>query len=133
MRLVRRSVVRDGHRLKDVGIACVLPTAACRDLGAELVIASDVWELSSALRTLGLDPTNPRTRRVYPHHFQAALGHADLLIQPNIPAVGHLPGPKAVDLMIEAGELRRILDGRCSGNCQPDSGRGSGRSKEVQC
>ena len=111
MRVVRRSVVRNGDRLKDGGIACVLPAAACRDLGAEMVIGSDVWELSSALRTLGLDATHPRTRRVYPRHFQAALRHTDLLIQPHIPAAGYVPGSKAVDLMIEAGEhaARRAL------------------------
>ena len=42
MRVVRRSVTRSGHRLKDGGISCVLPAAACRNLGAELVIAADV-------------------------------------------------------------------------------------------
>ena len=109
MRAVRKSVVRNGHRLKDGGIACVLPAAACRDLGAELVIGSDVWELSSALRRLGLDPTHPRTRRAYPAHFRAALRHTDVLIQPHIPAAGYIPGSKAVDLMIEAGERAACL------------------------
>jgi len=109
MRVVRRSVTRSGHRLKDGGISCVLPTVACRDLGAELVIASDVWELSSALRSLGLDPTHPRTRRAYPKQFQAALRDTDVLIQPDIPAAGYLPGSKAVDLMIEAGERAACL------------------------
>lgn len=111
MRVVRRPVVRNGHRLKDGGIACVLPAAACRDLGAELVIGSDVWELSAALRTLGLDPTHPRARRAYPAHFRGALRHTDLLVQPDIPAAGYVPGSKAVDLMIEAGEraARRAL------------------------
>lgn len=104
MRVVRRPVVRNGHRLKDGGIACVLPTAACRDLGAELVIGSDVWELSSVLRMLGLDPFHPRSHRAYPRHFQAALRSTDLLVQPNIPAAGYLPGSKGVDLMIDAGE-----------------------------
>lgn len=111
MRVVRRPVIRNGHRLKDGGIACVLPAAACRNLGAELVIGSDVWELSSALRTLGLDPAHPRTGRAYPAHFRAALRQTDLLIQPDIPAAGYVPGAKAVDLMIEAGEraARRAL------------------------
>lgn len=111
MRVVRRPVVRNGHRLKDGGIACVLPAAACRDLGADLVIGSDVWELSSVLRTFGLDPTHSRARRAYPEHFRAALRHTDLLIQPDIPAAGYVPGPMAVDLMIEAGEraARRAL------------------------
>jgi NTE family protein len=111
MRVVRRSVVRNGHRLKDGGIVCVLPALACRELGADLVIGSDVWELSSALRTLGLDPTHPRSRRAYPAHFRAALRQTDLLIQPDIPAAGYVPGSKAVDLMIDAGEraARRAL------------------------
>lgn len=111
MRLVRRPVTRNGHRLKDGGIACVLPAGACRDLGAEMVIGSDVWELSSALRSLGLNPTHPRGRHAYPKHFQTALQHVDVLLQPDIPATGYLPGSKAVDLMIEAGEraARRAL------------------------
>jgi NTE family protein len=104
MRVVRRPVLRNGHRLKDGGIACVLPAAACRDLGAELVIGSDVWEISSALRTLGLGPNQPLARHAYPAHFRAALRQTDLLIQPDIPPAGYVPGLRAVDLMIEAGD-----------------------------
>jgi hypothetical protein len=40
---------------------------------------------------------------------QAALRHTDLLIQPDIPPAGYLPGSKAADLMIEAGERAACL------------------------
>ena len=104
LRLIRRPVAREGQRLKDGGIACVLPTLACRELGAELVIASDVWEMSSLLRRAGLRPTALRGARLYPGHYRAAVRHADLLIEPSIPAAGYLPGPAAVERMIAAGE-----------------------------
>ena len=29
------------------GIACVLPSEACRAMGADFIIGSDVWEVSS--------------------------------------------------------------------------------------
>ncbi len=35
LRVVRRSVFREGRRLKDGGIACVLPARVCREMGAE--------------------------------------------------------------------------------------------------
>jgi NTE family protein len=111
MRVVRRPVRRDGVLLKDGGIACVLPTIACRELGAETVIASDVWELSSLLRAAGLHPTHPRGERIYPSHYRQAVRHADLLIHPSIPTAGYLPSERAVHKMIAAGELaaRRSL------------------------
>jgi NTE family protein len=66
MRILRRPVVHQGRRLKDGGIACVLPAPICRQLGADFVIASDVWELSSVLRRIGVLPTLPLGRRFYP-------------------------------------------------------------------
>lgn len=104
LRVIRRPVMRAGQRLKDGGIACVLPALACRELGAEFVIASDVWELSSLLRGMGLEPTAPRGQHLYPAHFRDALLHTDLLIQPAIPAAGYVPGAAAIERMIAAGE-----------------------------
>lgn len=104
VRFLRSPVLREGNFLKDGGIACVLPTLACRDLGAEVVIASDVWEIGSLLRSIGCRPDDPRTGRLYPRHYRLALYHTDLLIQPPIPLAGYIPGEKAVTHMIAAGE-----------------------------
>jgi NTE family protein len=104
MRIIRRSVVRDGQRLKDGGIVCVLPALVCRELGADLVISSDVWELSSLLRSMGIPPSDPRASRIYPSNYLAALKQTDLLIQPEIPVAGYVPGRMAVERMIAAGE-----------------------------
>lgn len=104
LRVIRRPVARAGQRLKDGGIACVLPAIACRELGAEFVIASDVWEMSSLLRGIGLHPTTPGSQHIYPAHFRNALLHTDLLIQPEIPIAGFVPGAAAIERMIAAGE-----------------------------
>ncbi|HZS03950.1 MAG TPA: patatin-like phospholipase family protein [Blastocatellia bacterium] len=111
LRVVRRPVVREGERFKDGGLACVLPSVVCREMGAELVIGSDVWELGSLLRGLGFHPTHPRGRQVYPGHYRRAVEQTDLLIQPSIPAIGYVPGAAAVERMIAAGEAaaRRML------------------------
>jgi NTE family protein len=104
LRVIRRPVVRTGQRLKDGGIACVLPALACRELGAEFVISSDVWELSSLLRGVGLHPTTPLGQNFYPAHYLSALQRTDLLIQPAIPTAGYVPGAAAVERLITAGE-----------------------------
>jgi NTE family protein len=104
MRVIRRPVLREGQRLKDGGIACVLPAVECRRMGAEFVIASDVWELSSVLRAIGFHPTGGRGERVYPGHYRRAVRHSDLLITPSIPKSGYIPRAESVELMIEAGE-----------------------------
>jgi NTE family protein len=104
MRILRRPVLHQGRRLKDGGIACVLPARVCRQLGADFVIGSDVWELSSALRSIGVFPTLPLGRRFYPSHYLVAVRHSDLLIQPRIPALGMAPSRASVERMIAAGE-----------------------------
>lgn len=104
LRAIRRPVVREGQRYKDGGIACVLPAIVCRELGAELVISSDVWELSSLLRGMGFHPALQRSRSFYPRHYRLAVQQTDLLIQPVIPAIGYVPGTAAVERMIAAGE-----------------------------
>jgi NTE family protein len=111
MRVVRRPVKRDGHILKDGGLVCVLPSEACRTLGADFIIGSDVWELSSVLRGLGLHHTHPHGQRIYPGHYHAAVRDTDLLIHPEIPVAGYLPTAAAIDRMIAVGEsaARRAL------------------------
>ncbi len=101
---VRRPVSRDGMRLLDGGLSCVLPTLACRELGAEFVIASDVWELSSLLRSVGCHPRHELKGRAYPFNYRLAVGHADLLVHPRIPFAGYVPGRSAVERMLKAGE-----------------------------
>lgn len=101
---LRRPVSRDGMRLLDGGISCVLPVLACRELGAEFVIASDVWEVSSLLRAAGYHPQHEIKGRAYPLHYREAVGHADVLVHPPVPFSGYVPGPAAVERMIKAGE-----------------------------
>ena len=104
LRGVRRPVRREGKRLKDGGIACVLPSEACRAMGSDFVIGSDVWELSSLLRGFGIGPYHPRAKHAYPLHYLSALRHTDLLIFPEVPLAGYVPTSGAIDRMISAGE-----------------------------
>jgi len=106
VRLLRRSVSREGLQLKDGGFSCVLPSHACRELGADFIISSDVWEWSSMMRSLGYSPLDQQrgANRTYPRHYLAALAHTDIHIHPQIPLAGYVPGPSAVDKMIEVGE-----------------------------
>jgi NTE family protein len=112
MRVVRRPVQRKGQTLKDGGIACVLPAQICRDLGADFVIASDVWELSSVLRSIGCSPAHSISGRLYPKHYRTALDQTDLFIQPLIPIAGYMPGAAAIERMISVGEeaARLVID-----------------------
>lgn len=110
LRLLRRPVVREGLRLKDGGFSCVLPTHVCRELGAEVVIGSDVWEWSSVMRSLGCSPFEQRwTTRAYPSHYRFALAHTDIHIHPEIPATGYVPGAAAINRMIDVGERAAYL------------------------
>lgn len=104
MRVVRRSVSLNGEKLKDGGISCVLPSLECRQLGAEFIIGSDVWEFSAILRGLGMRHTHRRANRVYPHHYVEAAYGSDVLIQPDIPIKVYVPGCVSVDQLIAAGE-----------------------------
>jgi NTE family protein len=104
MRVVRGRVHRNGQVLKDGGIACVLPTAVCRQMGADFVIGSDVWELSSILRGVGLDASHPQGHRLYPVHYRTSLQHTNLLIHPRVPRAGYWPGDSGIEHMIAAGE-----------------------------
>lgn len=104
LRGVRRPVRREGKRLKDGGIACVLPSEACRAMGADFIVGSDVWEISSLLRGIGIDPHHPHASLTYPSHYHSAVDNTDLLICPKVPLAGYVPGPEAIERMISAGE-----------------------------
>ncbi len=104
LRGVRRPVKREGKQFKDGGIACALPSEACRALDADFIIGSDVWEIGSLWRGIGIDPHHPRAGRTYPSHYHSAIRNTDLIIHPRVPLAGYLPGPLAVERMILAGE-----------------------------
>jgi NTE family protein len=104
LRGIRKAVKRDGRRLKDGGITCVLPSAACSSLGAEFIIGVDVWEISFLLRRVGIAPHHRWSSRMYPLHYHVALQNTHLLVQPLIPWTGYLSGPQALERMISAGE-----------------------------
>ncbi len=104
LRGIRRPVNREGKRLKDGGIACVLPSEACRAMGADFIIGSDVWEIGSLLRGIGIDPHHPRAGHTYPAHYHSAVRSTDILIHPKVPLAGYVPGPVAIERMISAGE-----------------------------
>lgn len=104
MRVIRRQVRREGHMLKDGGYTCVLPADVCRRMGAEFVISSDVWEISSMLRGVGLGPAHPKARQLYPRHYRISLQHTDLHIHPYVPLAGYWPNDAGMERMIAAGE-----------------------------
>ena len=122
VRLVRRPVVLAGERLKDGGFSCVLPSQMCRDLGADFVIASDVWEYSALLRRVGISHTHRYARTAYPEHYLRAVQISNLLIQPPVPLSSYMLVPGFVDRLIASGDAaaRRALetDGFASQNVQ---------------
>ena len=105
MPLFRNPVMREGLRLLDGGIACVLPSRACGEQGADFIIASDVWEKSSLIRSLGRNPRDENNRRFYPSHYWRAVMQTDILVQPSIPLSGYIPTASALERMIAAGEI----------------------------
>ena len=104
VRVVRRPVFLNGEKLKDGGISCVLPSLECRDLGAEFVVASDVWEFSAFFRDLGVSHLHRRAPNLYPRHYLTAARSADLLVQPDIPITVYVPGMISINRLIAAGE-----------------------------
>ncbi len=112
MRVIRGRVHREGHVLKDGGIACVLPADVCRRMGAEFVISSDVWEVASVLRGMGFHPAHRHAHRIYPAHYRTSLLDTDLHIHPHIPVAGYWPNEAGIQQMVAAGEVaaRRALE-----------------------
>ncbi len=105
MRVIRRSVSLGGMRLEDGGTSCVLPSEICRRMGADVVIASDVWEFSALLRGVGVGPAHVHARRVYPRQYMNAVSNTDLLVHTDVPLIGYLPGKRSVDRLFAAGEI----------------------------
>jgi NTE family protein len=103
--LVRLPVTRDGMRLWDGGLRCVLPTEVCRDLGAELVISSDVWELGNIMRRLENLPGHEIRKSPFVANYKKSLQATDLLITSNIPLSCFIPGQAAVDRLLKEGEI----------------------------
>ncbi len=85
-------------------MSCVLPSIVCRQMGADFVIGSDVWELSALLRGVGVSPTHSHASRFYPRQYMTALRDTDALIQTSVPLIGYLPGPGSIDRLVAAGE-----------------------------
>jgi NTE family protein len=111
LRVVRRPVWMNGEKLKDGGISCVLPSLECRELGADFIIGSDVWEYSAFLRSLRLPHDHRPAQYLYPTHYKEAIRGTDLLVQPDIPITVYVPGMISVDRLIAAGEtaMRKAL------------------------
>ncbi|HWC16247.1 MAG TPA: patatin-like phospholipase family protein [Terriglobales bacterium] len=116
VRVWRRPVALNGVKLKDGGISCVLPSVACREMGAEFIIASDVWELSALLRGVGLAHTSPAAEHVYPSHYMRAVASTDLLIQSAVPITGYVPAGDFVNRLISAGERAARIALESQGN-----------------
>lgn len=111
LRPLRAPVSRGELKLLDGGYACVLPSKACREFGADFVIGSDVWEFSAALRSVGCGVKSVAGRRLYPEQYRLAVANTDVLIQPHVPLSGYIPWAGAVDRLISAGEqaARKLL------------------------
>jgi NTE family protein len=109
---VRRPVIRNGMRLWDGGLVCVLPTIVCREMGADFVISSDVWELGNLLRKLDKLPGNEMRRSLFFTNFKKAQQESDLLITSVIPLSCFIPGKTAVDRLLKEGEIaaRKALE-----------------------
>jgi NTE family protein len=109
---LRRAVVMGGEKLKDGGFSCVLPSQMCRDLGADFVIASDVWEFSALVRGMGITHTHRHAGVAYPAHYLRAVQSTDVLIQPRIPLSSYVLAPGFVDRLIASGEAaaRRVME-----------------------
>lgn len=107
LRILRRPVRRQALKLKDGGYTCVLPALACRELGAEFVIGSDVWELSGMLCAFGIQPD----AAIFPRHYREAVQATDCLIRPAIPVSTYLPNAASIERLIAEGEraTQRVL------------------------
>jgi len=104
IRVIRRPVSLNGDRLKDGGMSCVLPSVVCRQMGADFVIGSDVWELSALLRGVGVSLAHRQASRFYPRQYMTAVRDTDALIQTSVPLIGYLPGPGSINRLVAAGE-----------------------------
>jgi len=103
--LVRFPVKRNGMRLWDGGLRCVLPTEVCRELGADFVISSDVWELGNIMRMLESLPGHEIRKSPFIANYKKSQLDSDLLITSAIPLSCFIPGQTAVDRLLKEGEI----------------------------
>src|SRR5882724_12318630 len=106
--IVRLPVRRNGLRLWDGGLRCVLPTEVCRELGAELVISSDVWELGNIMRRLEHLPGHEIRKSPFIANYKKSQQTTNLLITSNIPLSCFIPGQAAVDRLLKEGEIAAL-------------------------
>ena len=102
---VRLPVKRNGMRLWDGGLRCVLPTEVCRELGADFVISSDVWELGNIMRRLENLPGHETRKSPFIANYKKSQQDSDLLITSDIPLSCFIPGQTAVDRLLKEGEI----------------------------
>jgi hypothetical protein len=100
----RRQLLSSGEPLPTTGPTRAFPGVGLALSGADFVIGSDVWEISSILRGAGFDTTHPKAHRMYPAHYRNSLQHTNLLIHPRVPWAGYWPGDSGMERMIAAGE-----------------------------
>jgi NTE family protein len=91
-----------------------MPSVTCRELDADFIVASDVWEFSSLLRAMGCQPTHPR-HSAFIRRITCARSNTLISSSIDCTAAGYLPGAAAIERMIAAGEaaaqcaLKRLL------------------------
>ena len=110
--IVRLPVKRDELQLWDGGLICVLPAVVCRELGADHVISSDVWEFGEILRKLKRLPQTRDTKPRFIANYRQAVEETDLMITSSIPLSCFIPVQASVHRMLEAGAAaaKKALD-----------------------
>jgi NTE family protein len=88
----------------DGGWACVLPANVCRERGCHNVISSDVWWRASVARKCGFSTNGRFADQVYTRQYMDAVRKSDLVIHPQIPSAGMIPGQRGMHSLIRSGE-----------------------------
>lgn len=99
-----RRVKIGGHMYTDGGWVCVLPAVMCRDRGCRKVISSDVWWRASVARKSGFKTSSRFAEQAFSRQYMEAVRNSDLVIHPQIPAAGIVPGPFGMRSLIRSGE-----------------------------
>jgi hypothetical protein len=76
----------------------------CRDRGCGKVISSDVWWRASVARKSGFKTSGRFAEQVYSRQYMEAVRNSDVVIQPQIPAAGIVPGALGMRSLIRSGE-----------------------------
>jgi NTE family protein len=101
--LLRRIKIGDDVYI-DGGCACVLPAKVCRDQGCHKVISSDVWWRASVARKSGFSTSGRLAEHIYSRQYMEAFRNSDLMVHPQIPVGGILPGRRRMRSLIHSGE-----------------------------